>query len=64
MSPCAVVDASMAVALGDVAQMSRPGAPRSGHVCCCVVQPRLENEVIADPSWVSAAIDIALGVFA
>ena len=28
-----------------VAQMSRPGAPTSGHVCCWFMHPREENEV-------------------
>ena len=64
MSPCVLVEASMAVALGAVAQISLPGAPISGHVCCCVFQPLLENDVTALASWVSAATEIAEGVFA
>ena len=54
----------MAVALGAVAQMFLPGAPTSGHVCCWVFQPLLEKEVTELPSCVSAATDIADGVFA
>ena len=54
----------MAVALGAVAQMSLPGAPMSGHVCCWVFQPLLENEVTADASCVRAATEIAEGVLA
>ena len=54
----------MAVALGAVAQIFLPGAPTSGHVCCWVFHPLLENEVTELPSCVSAATEIADGVLA
>ena len=54
----------MAVPRGAVAQMSRPGAPTSGHVCCWFMQPREEKEVTAVPSWVRAATEMAEGVLA
>ena len=44
------MEASIAVALGAVAQIFRPGAPMSGHVCCWVFQPLLEKDVTAFPS--------------
>ena len=54
----------MAVPRGAVAQMSLPGAPTSGHVCCWFMHPLEEKDVTAVPSCVSAATEMAEGVLA